>query len=124
MLEIRRNTTANYPDIFTANALDALHALAPLDDDRKAVMSGRIARRQARVQTDLIGDDAQPLPRRERIARRVQCVNRDRAAIGFEQAEQNAQRCRLAGAVRTEQRRDAAVARREIEAVQRGDGAE
>ena len=28
-------------------ALDALHALAPLDDDRKAVMAGRIARREA-----------------------------------------------------------------------------
>jgi malate synthase len=49
MLEIRRHTRAKYPDIFTAKALDALHALAPLDDDRKAVMSGRIARRTARA---------------------------------------------------------------------------
>jgi malate synthase len=49
MLQIRRNTRTNYPDIFTATALDALHALAPLDDDRKAVMSERIARRQARA---------------------------------------------------------------------------
>jgi malate synthase len=49
MLEIRRHTRAKYPDIFTAKALDALHALAPLDADRKAVMAGRIARRTARA---------------------------------------------------------------------------
>jgi malate synthase len=49
MLEIRRNIRANYSDIFTATSLDALHALAPIDDDRKAVMAGRIARRQARA---------------------------------------------------------------------------
>jgi malate synthase len=49
MLEIRKATRASYPDIFTARAVDALHALAPLDDDRKAVMAGRIARRQARA---------------------------------------------------------------------------
>ena len=51
MLEIRRSARANYPDIFTTQALDALHALAPLDDDRKAVMAGRIARRHARART-------------------------------------------------------------------------
>jgi malate synthase len=39
---------ASYPDIFTTQALDALHALAPLDDNRKAVMTRRIARRDAR----------------------------------------------------------------------------
>ena len=49
MLEIRRHTRTNYSDIFTTRALDALHALAPLDDDRKAVMAGRIARRDARA---------------------------------------------------------------------------
>ena len=49
MLEIRRHTRTSYSDVFTAKALDALHALAPLDDDRKAVMSGRIARRDARA---------------------------------------------------------------------------
>ena len=49
MLEIRRTTRASYSDIFTPKALDALHALAPLDDDRKAVMTRRIARRQARA---------------------------------------------------------------------------
>ena len=51
MLEIRSSARANYPDIFTTQALDALHALAPLDDDRKAVMAGRIARRLARART-------------------------------------------------------------------------
>jgi malate synthase len=49
MLEIRKSARANYADIFTPKALDALHALAPLDDDRKAVMAGRIARRAARA---------------------------------------------------------------------------
>jgi len=48
MLEIRRKTRADYADIFTPKVLEALHALAPLDDDRRAVMAGRIARRQAR----------------------------------------------------------------------------
>ena len=51
MLEIRRTVRANYADVFTAQALDALHALAPLDDDRKAVMAGRIARRETRART-------------------------------------------------------------------------
>jgi malate synthase len=51
MLEIRRHTRTNYADIFTTRALDALHALAPLDDDRKAVMAGRIARRDARARS-------------------------------------------------------------------------
>jgi malate synthase len=50
MLEIRKTTRTSYADIFTPRALDALHALAPLDDDRKVVMAGRIARRAARAQ--------------------------------------------------------------------------
>src|SRR6185503_10796449 len=45
-LEVRATLEANYPDVFT---LDALAALAPLDADRKAVMKARIARRAARV---------------------------------------------------------------------------
>jgi malate synthase len=49
MLEIRRHTRTNYSDVLTARALDAMHAVAPLDDDRKAVMAGRIARRTARA---------------------------------------------------------------------------
>jgi malate synthase len=49
MLEIRRSTRGSYPDVFTTQALDGLHALAPLDDNRKAVMAKRIARRDARA---------------------------------------------------------------------------
>jgi malate synthase len=51
MLELRKSARANYPDVFTAQALDALHALAPLDDDRKVVMAGRMARRYTRART-------------------------------------------------------------------------
>jgi malate synthase len=49
MLEIRPVALDRYPDLFTNAALDALHALAPLDDDRKQVMSARLARRAARI---------------------------------------------------------------------------
>src|SRR5262245_61756618 len=49
MLEIRKNTRARYSDVFTPRVLDALHALAPLDDDRRSAMAGRIALRQARA---------------------------------------------------------------------------
>ncbi len=56
MLEIRPAVRSAYSDILTPEVLDALHALAPLDDDRKAAMSARIARRAARA------------TRRERIA--------------------------------------------------------
>src|SRR5262245_42770401 len=49
MLEIRKATRANYPDVFTNKALDALHALAPVDDERKTVMAKRIARRGSRA---------------------------------------------------------------------------
>ena len=49
MLEIRSASRTAYPDIFTPDAVDALHALAPLDDDRKAVMAARIARRRERA---------------------------------------------------------------------------
>jgi len=48
-LAIRGTLETSYPDVFTAEALAALTALAPLDADRKAVMQARIARRAARV---------------------------------------------------------------------------
>jgi malate synthase len=51
MLDIRRNLKSIYPDVFTTQAVDALHALAPLDDDRKAVMATRIRRRTERART-------------------------------------------------------------------------
>ena len=49
MLEIRRAAQSEYPDVFTPAVVDALHALAPLDDDRQAIMAARIARRSARA---------------------------------------------------------------------------
>jgi len=48
-LAIRGALETSYPDVFTPEALAALAALAPLDADRKAVMTARIARRAARV---------------------------------------------------------------------------
>src|SRR6185503_16267535 len=48
-LAIRGTLETRDPDVFTPEALAALAALAPLDADRKAVMTARIARRAARV---------------------------------------------------------------------------
>jgi malate synthase len=50
MIEIRNGVQGAYQDVFTKEALAALHALAPLDDDRHALMEARIARRRARAQ--------------------------------------------------------------------------
>ena len=49
MLTICGTSRSAYPDIFTPEAVDALHALASFDDDRKALMAARIARRTARA---------------------------------------------------------------------------
>jgi malate synthase len=49
MIEIRPTALSEYSDVFTREAIDALHALAPLDDDRKRVMDARIRRRAARA---------------------------------------------------------------------------
>ena len=49
MLEIRRASLDAYPDVFTPAVVDALHALAPLDDDRKQIMAARLARRAERA---------------------------------------------------------------------------
>ena len=49
MIEIRAAARAQYPDVFTSEAVDALHALAPLDDDRRALMDARITRRRDRA---------------------------------------------------------------------------
>ena len=48
-LEIRGNLETVYADVLTPDVVSALHELAPLDDDRKAVMSNRIGRRTARA---------------------------------------------------------------------------
>jgi malate synthase len=49
MIEIRPSAQSTYADIYTAEAIEALKALAPLDNDRKAVMTARIARRASRA---------------------------------------------------------------------------
>src|SRR5437588_2788269 len=48
-LEIRGNLENAYSDVFTPEAVAALEALAPLDADRKALMTARIQRRAARA---------------------------------------------------------------------------
>jgi malate synthase len=48
-LQIRDGIEAAYSDIFTPDVLAALEVLSRFDDDRKAVMAGRIARRAARA---------------------------------------------------------------------------
>ncbi|HEX2454328.1 MAG TPA: hypothetical protein VHI99_11560 [Vicinamibacterales bacterium] len=48
-LEIRGHLESAYRDVFTKDVLAALHALAPFDADRKAVMAARIGRRAARA---------------------------------------------------------------------------
>jgi malate synthase len=50
--EIRGNLETSYPDVFTKEALAALDALAPLDNDCKAVMAGRIERRAVRARSN------------------------------------------------------------------------
>jgi malate synthase len=65
-LEIGGNLERVYSDVFTAEALAALHALAPLDAEQKAVMRGRIERRAARARSrERIGflDPASDIPR-------------------------------------------------------------
>src|SRR6516162_7391319 len=48
MFEIRGNLENEYPDVYTREALAALDVLAKFDDERKAVMAARTARRAAR----------------------------------------------------------------------------
>ena len=48
-LEICRGLDTTYSDVYTPDALRALEALASLDDDRRALMTARIARRNARA---------------------------------------------------------------------------
>jgi malate synthase len=48
-LEIRGALARTYHDVFTPAALDALEVLAPLDAERRRLMTARIARRSARA---------------------------------------------------------------------------
>ncbi|HEX4347944.1 MAG TPA: hypothetical protein VHZ73_10245 [Vicinamibacterales bacterium] len=50
-LEIAKGVAATFDDVLTPEAIAALHALAPLDDDRHAVMAARTARRRERART-------------------------------------------------------------------------
>ena len=49
MIEIRQAARAAYADVYAPEAIEAMKALAPLDNDRQAVMASRIDRRQARA---------------------------------------------------------------------------
>jgi malate synthase len=49
MVKIRPDALAHYPDVLTPEVVTALNELAPLDDDRHAVMAGRLARRDRRA---------------------------------------------------------------------------
>ena len=49
LFEIRNGLARDYADVYTADALAALDALAPLDTDRQAVMAARIDRRARRA---------------------------------------------------------------------------
>jgi malate synthase len=48
-LEIRGQLATTYADVYTPQALEALHAVAPLDRERRALMSARIAWRAERA---------------------------------------------------------------------------
>jgi malate synthase len=49
MIDIRPDALSGYPDVFTPAVVAALRALAPLDDDRQAIMAARLDRRGARA---------------------------------------------------------------------------
>ena len=48
-IQIRDDLRAQYPDVLSDAAVAALDALAPLDDDRRALMSARLERRATRI---------------------------------------------------------------------------
>ena len=49
-LEVRGGVREKYADVFTPAVLDALRALAPLNNDRQAVMASRNQRRRERAE--------------------------------------------------------------------------
>ena len=75
-LEVRDGLLEQYPDVFTSDVRAALSALAPLDDQRRALMQARLARRARRAQ------DREPiafLPADASIGRRGLTVQAARA---------------------------------------------
>jgi malate synthase len=49
LVDIRPGALEDYPDVLTPEVVEALRELAPLDDDRHAVMAARLARRARRA---------------------------------------------------------------------------
>jgi malate synthase len=49
MIEIRQAARSAYSDVYTPEAVEAMKALAPFDNDRRTVMASRIERRRARA---------------------------------------------------------------------------
>lgn len=49
LLQFRAHVRADYPDVYTPEALAALEALVPFDAERKSVMAARIERRNRRA---------------------------------------------------------------------------
>jgi malate synthase len=52
MIEIRPDALSSYPDVYTADAIAAMRALAPFDEERKALMGARLARRALRAKNE------------------------------------------------------------------------
>ena len=50
-LSVRDDQIGTYPDVYTKTALEALDALAPLNRDRREMMTARIRRRRRRFET-------------------------------------------------------------------------
>jgi len=71
-LEIRKGVARDYADIVTPAAMDALAALAPLDDDRREVMAARIRRRADRARAKQPLDFLSPTARIARTSIAVQ----------------------------------------------------
>jgi malate synthase len=71
-LELRAGLAHTYADVYTPDALAALHALAPLDRERHALMADRIARRTARAREHRRIDFLDPAARIGRTGLTVQ----------------------------------------------------
>ena len=78
-----------------------------------------LAARQARPQADVAGDVGEATVQRDAVGPRVAAEHGDRTPVVPEQAEQNADRHRLAGAVGSEEAVDLAAFDLEIESVER-----
>ena len=89
-----------------------------------AVVLDVLAARELLIEPRAVRQHAEHAARRERGRREIDAADARRAAIGLEHRRQDPQARRLAGAVRPEQPRDAAVRRLEAHAVERANRAE